>query len=410
MFSKPFIRFRNQNRYPLQFWMLIIGSFINSVGSSMIWPFIIIFFRNQLNISMLQASSLLTIKSGVSILSALIAGSLADRFGRKHIMVFSLISAGLIYFLYIPKHSFLIYATLMALSGLVEPMYRVGATAMVADMLPEESRTGGYALQRMVTNLGLTIGPVVSGILILKSYALMFSISAICLIVFGLFIYFLINETLVTTAEETEVETHKGKENYITILNDKPFMLFWSSLFFTMACSVPVFVNLTAYANENFAIPESQLGLLLTTNALMVIVFQFSVTRITEKHDPKRILTIGGILYALGTGSIILGSTLWAFIISMVIVTLGELIYMPTSTTMAANMAPVHMRGRYMSVYNLAIELAVGIGPMIAGYLNDFMFPKAMWIGCMVLALMAIPGNYAFSYWGKKRTVEEHTG
>jgi MFS family permease len=400
MFTNTINRFKGMNRYPMQFWMLIIGSFINSVGSSMIWPFIIIFFRNQLDVSMLQAGSLMTIKSGVSIFSALIAGSLADRFGRKRIMVFSLISAGLIYFLYIPQHPFLVYAVLMALSGLVEPMYRVGATAMVADMLPEESRMGGYALQRMVTNIGLTIGPVLSGILILKSYGLMFSISAICLIVFGLFIYFLINETLVK--EPAETEAGMPRENYITVLKNKPFMVFSSSLFLTMTSSVPVFVNLTAYANENYAIPESELGLLLTTNAMMVIVFQFMVTRITEKHDVKRILTIGSIFYAIGTGSIIFGSTLWAFVISMAVMTVGEMIYMPTSTTMAANMAPSHMRGRYMSVYNLAIELAVGVGPMIAGFLNDFMFPKAIWMGCMVLALMAIPGNYAVSYWGRK--------
>ena len=401
MLSNTINRFRNQNRYPLQFWMLNLGSFINSVGSTMIWPFIIIFFRNQLGISMLQASSLLTIKSIASILSALIAGSLADRFGRKRIMVFSLISAGLVYFLYIPKHPYLIYAVLMALSGLVEPMYRVGSTAMVADMLPEESRAGGYALQRMVTNIGLTIGPVLSGILILRSYALMFSISASCLIVFSLFIFFFIKETLVSQNAESEVKERKEQENYLTILKNVPFMIFSSSLFLTMACSVPAFINLTAYANENFGIPESQLSLVMTTNALMVIVFQFSVTRITEKYNTKRVLTIGGIFYAMGTGSIVFGSTLWAFILSMIILTIGEMIYMPTSTTMAANMAPLHLRGRYMSIYNLAIELAVGVGPVLAGYLNDFLFPKAIWIGCMLLALLAIPGNYAIKYWGK---------
>jgi MFS family permease len=379
----------------MQFWLLIIGSFINSVGSTMIWPFIIIFFRSQLDISMLQASSLLTIKSAASILSSVIAGSLADRFGRKRIMVFSLLSAGFIYFLYIPKHPFLIYALLMALSGFVEPMYRVGSSAMVADMLPEETRTGGYALQRMVTNTGLTIGPVISGILILRSYALMFSISAACLILFGLFILFLIRETLEQVNLDVEFQGVKKEEStYLSIFKNDSFMIFCSSLFLTMSCSVPVFVNLTAYANENFGIPESQLSFLLTTNALMVILFQFIITRMTEKYEPKRILTIGAVLYALGTGSIVLGSTLWAFILSMVVVTLGEILYMPTSTTLAANMAPAHMRGRYMSVYNLSIELAVGFGPMIAGALNDFLFPKAIWIGCMLFALLSIPGNY----------------
>jgi MFS family permease len=386
-------RFSGFTKYPSQFWLMIIGAFINSIGSSMIWPFILLFFRNQLGISMLQASSLLTIKAAASLLSSFIAGSLTDRLGRKNVMVFSLIASGLCYLLYLTGSSFSFYILLMILSGTVEPMYRVGSNAMTADLLPDIQRASGYAMLRMVVNVGLTIGPLLSGFLILKSsYGFMFTIAAACLIFYGLFILILFHETIQKNGQGSLASTQQPDGGYSVVFRDKPFIAFCVSFFFLMTCMAPVFITLIAYANENYAIPESQLSYLMTTNALIVIFLQFGVTKITEHQRPMLVMSAGALLYIIGTGSIALGSTLWAFIASMVVVSLGEITLMPTSTTYTANAAPFHLRGRYMSIYGIAQEAGIGLGPIIAGALNDFLFPKAIWFGCMVAGFISMLG------------------
>ena len=73
----------------------------------------------------------------------------------------------------------------------------------------------------------------------------------------------------------------------------------------------------------------------------------------------------------------------------MVILTTGELMLVPTATTYAANLAPVEMRGRYMSIFALSWQAAAGVGPIFGGFLNDTFSPQAIWLGGGVFGLLA---------------------
>jgi len=61
---------------------------------------------------------------------------------------------------------------------------------------------------------------------------------------------------------------------------------------------------------------------------------------------------------------------------------------MPTSSTYAASLAPADMRGRYMSVYGLAWPAAMGIAPVMGGYLSDTFGPVTTWYGGLVAGLL----------------------
>jgi MFS family permease len=91
----------------------------------------------------------------------------------------------------------------------------------------------------------------------------------------------------------------------------------------------------------------------------------------------------------VGVGSVAFGSGFWGFWLSMVIMTFGVLVLVPTSSTYAANSAPAHMRGRYMSIYGLTWNVAQGIGPVGGGFLNDTFGPRTMWYGGGVTGLIS---------------------
>jgi MFS family permease len=71
----------------------------------------------------------------------------------------------------------------------------------------------------------------------------------------------------------------------------------------------------------------------------------------------------------------------------MVIISIGELIIVPTSSTYVANLAPADMRGRYMSIYGLTWSLSIGIGPLLGGFLSDRFGPPATWYGGLLIGL-----------------------
>ena len=76
----------------------------------------------------------------------------------------------------------------------------------------------------------------------------------------------------------------------------------------------------------------------------------------------------------------------------MVVMTLGELILVPTSSTYVANMAPPEMRGRYMSIYGLTWGVASGISPVFGGFLSDTLGTRSPWFAGGLIGLSAVAG------------------
>jgi MFS family permease len=157
-------------------------------------------------------------------------------------------------------------------------------------------------------------------------------------------------------------------------------------------CAVLIWVLMGVYAKEEYHIPENQYGLLAMTNALMVVFFQVYVTRFAKKFQPLRVMVVGSLFYAMGVGSVALAHDIWGFWSSMVVMTVGELILMPTSSSYVANLAPATMRGRYMSIYGLTWSVAAATGPVMGGYLNDALAPSATWYGGMIVGLIGMAG------------------
>jgi MFS family permease len=63
----------------------------------------------------------------------------------------------------------------------------------------------------------------------------------------------------------------------------------------------------------------------------------------------------------------------------MIIMTIGELIWAPTSIAFVAKVAPIDMRGRYMGVYGMVIGVSWGVGPILSGYFYDNISPVSIW-------------------------------
>lgn len=156
-----------------------------------------------------------------------------------------------------------------------------------------------------------------------------------------------------------------------------------------MTGSAMLWILLSVYLKNIFGISENLYGFIPATNAIMVVVFQLAVTRFTSKFNPIVVMAVGALFYAVGVGSVFFGQGFWAFWLSMVIITIGELVLIPTTTTYVANLAPSDMRGRYMSIYNLSAGTAMGTGPVIGGYLSDTFGPRSTWIGGFVVGIIS---------------------
>lgn len=377
------------NTYPSQFWLLFWGQLLITFGASMIWPFLMIYVSEQLDLSLTAVASLMTINAGMTLVASFIGGPIIDRVGRKWVMVISLAVTGLSFLLMVPANTMMAFALLMGMRGAFRPLFQVGADAMMADLIVPEQRADAYSLLRMIKNVGVALGPAIGGFIATNSYSSAFYIAAFCLITYSLIMALFARETLPDQAESKK-KKDEPFGGYGQILHDKLFVSFAFAFTLTQVCATLIWVLLGVYAKQNYQIPENQFGLIATTNAVLVVALQFPITQVTKRQDTLRVMAVGTLLYALGVGSIALGSGFWGFWLSMVIMTFGELILIPTATTFTANLAPPDMRGRYMSVYNLTWGLAAGVGPLLGGFLNDAVGPRAIWLGGGLIGLLSV--------------------
>jgi MFS family permease len=190
----------------------------------MIWPFLMLYASQRLELPMATIATLLTINAVSGIASSFVAGPIIDRFGRKWMMVGGLALHSATYLMLSQANTLPEFVGLMALSGAVAPLYMVGADAMLADLVPTERRTDAYALMRLSANAGIAIGPAVGGVLISISYNLAFYLAAAGLAIFGLLMLIFSRETM--PPHDPAGAKPESFGGYLDILRDQPYMRF----------------------------------------------------------------------------------------------------------------------------------------------------------------------------------------
>jgi MFS family permease len=371
--------------YPFQFWILFCGRFIGSAGGSLVWPFMTIYLRQRLNIPLTTVGLLFAVSSGVGLVSQFIWGPVIDRFGRKTALLVGLANEVVVMVAFGLLDSLGAFGILIALSGLIEPSSRIASNTIVADIIEPERRPGAYALLRMIANLGVAIGPAIGGFIATRSYLLSFMAAAASAAIFLLLSILFIKET------KPEVGEERGEAigGYGRVLRDYPFLAFCGAYTLLAMAYAQMMTLLPVYIKEGYGILERSYGFIMATNAAMVVLFQYSITRAAKRYRPTLVLAVGALFTALGVGSVALGNSFPLFLMSMAILTIGEMLIIPTSVSLVADMAPVTMRGRYMGVYGLTWGIAFGVGPILGGYLNDTIAPVYIWYEAFILGLLS---------------------
>ena len=232
---------------------------------------------------------------------------------------------------------------------------------MIADILPKEQRQEGFGILRVVGNMAWLVGPTVGGFVARSSFFALFVIDAAISCVVALLFYLFMAETRPAPherhVEEGFVETFR---NYRIVLADKAFVAFLVAAVLMGMVYIQMYNSLSVYLRDNHGIQPQGYGVLLTSSAITVICFQFWTMRVIKMQPQFLMMALGTVFYLIGFGMFGVVSAYWLFVLAVVIITVGEMIVMPTSQTLAAGFARIDMRGRYMAVFGLSRERSGG--------------------------------------------------
>jgi MFS family permease len=288
-----------------------------------------------------------------------------------------------------------LFYLLALIVGILADLGGPAQSALVADLLPEEQRAGGFGIMRVVANLAVTIGPVIGGFLAARSYLSLFITDAVSSIITAVILFFTLVETRKPKegdeSEETITETFGG---YFDVMRDVVLVWFLFASILMVLVYMQMNTTLAVYLRDAHGITPQGYGYILSLNAGMVVLLQFPITRWVNKYRPLLVMAVGTLLYAVGFAMYGFVSAFFMFLIAMVIITVGEMFVSPVSQSIVARLAPEDMRGRYMAVYGFSWLIPVAIGPLLAGLVMDNFDPNWVWYLAGIIGLVAAVAYY----------------
>jgi MFS family permease len=376
--------------YPSQFWILILGTFIDHLGGALIYPFFTLYITRKFSVGMTEVGLVFGLFSISSVVGSTFGGALTDRLGRKAMLIFGLVTSASATLMMGLANSLGFFLVSTVLVGLLAHSGGPAQQAMVADLLPPEKRTQGFGIVRVMANLAVAIGPAIGGFIAAQSYLLLFSCDVVTSLIAAAVVLFTIRETKPAPAEgeveQTVMQTFRG---YGRVLRDAVFVVFVLGSVLRALVAMQLTSTLPVFLRDVHGVSERGFGYVLSLNAAMVVLLQFPIARWVTRYRPLLIMATGMVLYALGFGMYGFVGSYALFLAAVATLTVGEMMTAPVSQALVSRLAPEDMRGRYMAVYGFSWVIPSTVGPTLAGLVMDNTDPRWVWHGTLVIGLLA---------------------
>jgi MFS family permease len=386
------------NEFPRLFWIVVGTRFIDALGATLLYPFFALYITQRFSVGMTQAGVLLGMSSFFGLIGSMAGGALADKFGRRRLILFGLVSSAISSLSLGLANDIRMLYPLIIVVGLLSHVAGPAYEAMLVDILPEEKRQEGYGILRVVFNFAWIFGTALGGIIASHSFFALFVIDSIMSCIVAALIFRLL--------PETHPKVNKKKWNdeeslWQTVLGYRVVLKDFAFVAFTLAGMLALFVyqqqysTLAVYMRDVHGINSQSFGAILSLTGLEVVIFQFWISRTIRQRPAFLMMTLSTIVFAIGFFMYGVVSSFILFAIAAVIVCLGEMFFFPTSSVLTASFAPEDMRGRYMAVSGLVWAIPATVGPAAAGIIIDNYNPNWVWyIGGLICIISAI-GYYA---------------
>lgn len=375
---------------PAPFWWLWVGTLVNRAGT-FIEPFIILYLTGPRHLSIATAGTVVTIWGVGSVVSQPIGGYLTDRVGRRFALGFGMFAVAAALGLLALARGVPQIAATAFLVGLVGDIYRPAASAAVADLLQGERRVRAFALQFWAINLGFSVAAVSAGLLVRLGFGTLFAIDAATSVIFGLVVLRKVPETRPATpaqeSPEAVVPAWRLMLRDHVLIAVVALCLCYATLYSQVYVTLPLAVRDAGLGTGSY-------GLIMAVNGVVIVIVQPIVLPLLSRISrsillPSTLLVVGGGL-AL---SAVCQST-WAFALTVIVWTLGEIGQTTSLQTLIADIAPESLRGRYIG----AVGIAWGASGVLAPFLGSRAYaasPGALWLGDLVLSGLGAAGYVA---------------
>jgi MFS family permease len=260
-------------------------------------------------------------------------------------------------------------------------LYRPAVAAAVADLVQPDDRPRAYSLLYWAVNVGASVAPILGGVIATHGYLTLFVADAATTFLYGLIVWKALPET-------QPAQRHVAGGGLRLVLKDRRFVLacalltMLSVVFFQSFTILPLDVRAHGISAAGF-------GGLIAANGMLIVLLQPFVGDLIRRRSRFGMLGVASILIGTGFGMNALVGTVPWYLAATAVWTLGEILYSPAGPSLAADLAPIELRGRYQGVLSMTFSVGFFLAPLIGGWTAGvFGFPT-VWIACFLVSIAA---------------------
>ncbi len=377
-----------------EIWLLSLVSLINRAGA-MVFPFLTIYLTQELGFSLKDTGLIMSCFGVGSIIGSYLGGWLTDQIGDFKVQFWSLISASLILLTLVQAQSFWAFAIIALTFSIFADAFRPANKVAVARYSKPENLTRSFALLRLAINVGFAIGPAMGGLLAAwKGYDWLFYADALTCFLAAILFKLSLSEDAATVTKDIQALKAQKKASMQSPYTDYFFLLYLMLIGLIAFAFMQLFFTMPVFLKQDFALPEEQIGLLMGLNGAIIVITEMPLVYMAEQKLTKfATMTMGVFLIGISfLGYLFPSNWIGIAIMCMVVVTLGEIFYMPFASAFVAERAEDSNRGQYMALYSMAWSAANIFAPTVGFFISEQFGFKTLWGILFVLGLICSLG------------------
>lgn len=362
--------------------VVLIAVLLDSVSFSMVMPVMPALITELTGESLSHAATLggwlLFVFAFTQFIFAPFLGALSDRFGRRPVLLFSLVAFGVDYLIMGLAPTFALLFLGRVLSGIPGASF-TPAFAYVADVSSPQKRAQNFGLVGAAFASGFVIGPAFGGLLgVLGTRAPFFAAAAVAFANFAIG-YFVLKESLAPENRRAFSWRRANPVGALLQVRKYPQVLGLAVALTLWFLAIQTYPSTWAfYTMFRFGWTEAAIGLSLAGYGAMIAFSQARLTRVVlARLGEPRTVMYGLLLGALAFFGQAFATEGWQVFV-WIPVWLVAALAMPTINAMMSKQVPADAQGELQGVNASLMSLSAIIGPpLMAGLFGTFSSPSA---------------------------------
>lgn len=374
---------------PRAFWWLWTSTLVNRLGG-FVATFLAMYLTVERGYSATFAGLVGALYGLGGVVSAVVAGVLADRLGRRPTLLVAQVSTAVTVAVLGFVQDPVAIAVVACLVGMTSNASRPAVQAMMADIVAPEDRVRAFSLNYWAINLGFAFSAMAAGLIARHGYLMLFLADAGMTLLCALIVFVKLPESR-PEGKGTRGAEGKPEVGLGTVLRDRRFMAVVGLTYLLATLFQQAYVALPVAMGED-GLSSTDFGLAIAANGVLIVAVQIPVTRFIEHRDPMRLLVLAALLTGYGFGLTAFAGSVGMYALTVCVWTLGEIISSPTQMGLVARLSPVHGRGRYQGMNVLSWSLASLTAPLAGGAVIDRFGAATLWAASAVVGTVAAVG------------------